>query len=86
MTLQELQKQALQLSIRDRTQLVQTLLESLKRETQPTLQRKNLSRLLGIAKSSVTAGERVLAVLLRRLGCISTYRICATALKVAIVV
>ena len=57
MTLQELQKQALQLSIRDRTQLVQTLLESLKRETQPTLQRKNLSRLRGIAKSSVTVSD-----------------------------
>jgi hypothetical protein len=52
MTLQELQKQALQLPIGDRWQLVQTLLESLKRETRPKLKQRNLSRLRGIAKSS----------------------------------
>lgn len=57
MTLQELQKQALQLPISDRWQLVQTLLESLKRETHPMSQGGNLSRLRGIAKSSGTAGN-----------------------------
>jgi len=57
MTLQELQKQALQLPISDRWQLVQTLLESLKRETYPMSQRGNLSRLRGIAKSSVAVGD-----------------------------
>ena len=56
MTFQELQKQALQLPTSDRWQLVQTLLESLKREN-PTLKRGNLSRLRGIAKSSVAAGN-----------------------------
>ena len=55
MTLQELQKQILQLPTSDRWQLVQTLLESLKRETLPILKRRNLSRLRGIAKSSVVA-------------------------------
>jgi hypothetical protein len=44
-------KQALQLPISDRWQLVQTLLESLKRETHPMPQRGNMSRLRGIAKS-----------------------------------
>lgn len=53
MIFKELQKQALQLSTRDRWQLVQILLESLKRETAPELKRGNLSRLRGIAKSSV---------------------------------
>ncbi|NKB17524.1 MAG: hypothetical protein HC770_04545 [Pseudanabaena sp. CRU_2_10] len=53
MPLQELQKQLLQLSTSDRWQLVQTLLESLKRETSPQLKRGNLSRLRGIAKSAV---------------------------------
>ncbi|MGB5634149.1 MAG: hypothetical protein WBM44_10525 [Waterburya sp.] len=50
MTLQELQKQALQLSSGDRWQLVQVLLESLKQEAHPQLKRGNLSRLRGIAK------------------------------------
>ncbi|MBD2183912.1 hypothetical protein H6S82_17780 [Planktothrix sp. FACHB-1355] len=54
MTLQEVQKQALQLPTGDRWQLVQILLESLKRETYPTLKRRNLSRLRGIAKNFVT--------------------------------
>jgi hypothetical protein len=53
MTLQELQKQALHLSTSDRWKLVQTLLESLKRENHPISKRGNLSRLKGIAKSSV---------------------------------
>ena len=56
MTLQELQRQALQLSVSDRWYLVQTLLESLKRD-HPMVKRGNLSRLRGIAKSSVTAGD-----------------------------
>ncbi|KJH70685.1 hypothetical protein [Aliterella atlantica] len=57
MTLQELQKQVLQLSTSDRWQLVQALLESLKRETHPNLKQGNLSRLRGIAKSSAATGE-----------------------------
>ncbi|MFN6569391.1 hypothetical protein [Dendronalium sp. ChiSLP03b] len=59
MTLQELQKQALQLPISDRWQLVQTLLESLQRETTSGLKKGNLSRLRGIAKSTETASEDV---------------------------
>jgi hypothetical protein len=50
MTLQELQKQMLQLPTHDRWQLVQALLESLKQEAEP--KRGNLSRLKGIAKTS----------------------------------
>lgn len=57
MTLQELQKQALQMSTSDRWQLVQALLESLKQETHPNLKRGNLSRLRGIAKSSAATKE-----------------------------
>jgi len=57
MTLQELQKQAIQLSTSDRWQLVQTLLESLKRENPPKLNQGNLSRLRGIAKSSVATSD-----------------------------
>lgn len=57
MTLQELQKQALKLSTSDRWQLVQTLLESLRQETHLALKRGNLSRLRGIAKSSVAIGD-----------------------------
>jgi hypothetical protein len=57
MTLQELQKQALQLSTSDRWQLIQALLESLKQEAHPKLKRGNLSRLRGIAKSSAATGE-----------------------------
>lgn len=52
MTLQELQKQALQLSISERWQLVQTLMESLQQETRPVQKKGNLSRLRGIAKGS----------------------------------
>lgn len=57
MTLQELQKQSLQLSTGDRWKLVQTLLESLKREASPKLKEGNLSRLRGVAKTSVATGE-----------------------------
>lgn len=57
MTLQELQKQVLQLSISDRWQLVQALLKSLKREAHPKLKQVNLSRLQGIAKSSAATKE-----------------------------
>ena len=57
MTLQELQQQALQLSTSDRWQLVQTLLESLKRETYPKLKQGSLSQLRGIAKSSVATDK-----------------------------
>lgn len=49
MTLQDIQTQALQLSTGDRWQLVQTLLDSLKRETYPKRKKGNLSRLRGIA-------------------------------------
>ena len=57
MTLQELQKQALQLSTKERWQLVQTLLESLKPETYLRLKRGNLSWLRGIAKSTAANEE-----------------------------
>jgi len=57
MTLPELQKQALQLPISDRWQLVQALLESLKREAHPKPKQRNLSQLRGIAKSSTNIGE-----------------------------
>lgn len=50
MTLQALQKQALQLPTSDRWQLVQILLESLKQETHLKSKQSNLSRLRGIAK------------------------------------
>ncbi|WP_427158472.1 hypothetical protein ACQFX9_21930 [Aliinostoc sp. HNIBRCY26] len=59
MTLQELQKQVLQLPISDRWQLVQTILDSLQRETSSELKKGNLSRLRGIAKSTETSGEDV---------------------------
>lgn len=52
MTLQELQKQLLELSISDRWALVQTLLESLQRETSSEFKKGNLSRLRGIAKGT----------------------------------
>jgi hypothetical protein len=57
MKLQEIQNQALQLPIGDRWQLVQALLESLKREANPNSKRGNLSRLRGIAKTSAATGE-----------------------------
>lgn len=51
MTLQELQKQVLQLPMSDRWQLVQTVLESIQQETILPSKKGNLSRLRGIAKS-----------------------------------
>ena len=57
MTLQDLQKQALQLSNSDRWELVQVLLESLKQEAHPKFKRGNLSRLRGIAKTSTATEE-----------------------------
>jgi hypothetical protein len=51
MTLQELQKQVLQLPMSDRCQLVQTVLESIQQETISLSKKGNLSRLRGIAKS-----------------------------------
>ncbi|MCF4968931.1 hypothetical protein [Nostoc sp. CMAA1605] len=59
MTLQELQKQVLQLPISDRWQLVQTILDSLQQETSSELKKGNLSRLRGIAKSTEASGEDV---------------------------
>lgn len=53
----ESQKQALQLPVSDRWQLVQALLDSLKREAHPQLKRGNLSRLRGIAKIPTTQVE-----------------------------
>ncbi|MFN7853937.1 MAG: hypothetical protein ACK5OU_18720 [Dolichospermum sp.] len=50
MTLQELQKQVLQLPMSDRS-LVQTVLESIQQETISPSKKGNLSRLRGIAKS-----------------------------------
>ncbi|MFN6479390.1 hypothetical protein [Nostoc sp. DedQUE07] len=52
MTLEQLQKQILELSISDRWVLVQTLLESLQRETSSELKKGNLSPLRGIAKGT----------------------------------
>lgn len=57
MTLQELQKQALQLPISDRWQLVQALLDSLQRETRSLSKKGNLSRLRGIAKTTEMSHE-----------------------------
>ncbi len=57
MTLPELQKQALQLPIDKRWQLVQTLLESLKQETNPVQKKGNLSRLRGIAKIGAVSDD-----------------------------
>ena len=56
MTLQELQKQVLKLSVRDRWQLVQFLLNSLRQNSYPA-QKKNLSRLRGVAKRSESLGD-----------------------------
>ncbi|BAZ29521.1 hypothetical protein NIES4074_19680 [Cylindrospermum sp. NIES-4074] len=62
MTLQELQKQVLELPISDRRQLVQILLESLHQETHPAVKKGNLSRLCGIAKNAgISADENVAA-------------------------
>lgn len=61
MTLQNLQKQALQLSISERWQLVQTLLESLQQETRSAQNKGNLCRLRGIAKGSGASGNEDIA-------------------------
>lgn len=57
MTLQEIQNQALLLPTSDRWQLVQVLLDSLKREAKPNPKSRDLSRLRGIAKISATTEE-----------------------------
>jgi len=57
MILQELQKQALQLSATERWELAQTLLESLKQKNSSNLERGNLSRLRGIAQNSVNTSN-----------------------------
>ncbi|MBW4537754.1 MAG: hypothetical protein KME43_01265 [Myxacorys chilensis ATA2-1-KO14] len=57
MTLQELQKQVLQLSIRDRWQLVQAVLTSLQEDTRLEVKPKNLSRLRGIAKNPTALND-----------------------------
>lgn len=57
MSLQEVKQQAFKLSVRERWELIQALLESLKQETHPKPKRGNLSRLRGIAKASVATGE-----------------------------
>ena len=61
MTLQNLQKQVLQLSTSERWQLVQTLLESLQHEARPLQNKGNLSRLRGIAKDSDASGNEDIA-------------------------
>ena len=57
MTLQDIQNQALQLPTGDRWQLVQVLLDSLKREANLKPKQGNLSRLRGIAKISAVTEE-----------------------------
>ena len=60
MTLQELQKQVLQLPMSDRWQLVQTVLESIQQETISLSKQGNLSRLRGIAKSvNISSDENI---------------------------
>lgn len=54
MTLPELQKQALHYQLAIALQLVQALLESLKREAHPKPKQRNLSQLRGIANSTIT--------------------------------
>ncbi|WP_353929411.1 hypothetical protein WJM97_13930 [Okeanomitos corallinicola TIOX110] len=60
MTLQELQKQVLQLPMSDRWQLVQTVLESIQQETISPSKKGNLSRLRGIAKgANISSDENI---------------------------
>ncbi|MBN3875654.1 MULTISPECIES: hypothetical protein [unclassified Nostoc] len=59
MTLEQLQKQVLELPISDRWTLVQILLESLQQETSSELKKGNLSRLRGIAKGTEISSEDV---------------------------
>lgn len=57
MTLQELQKQVLQLPIREWWQLVQAVLTSLQEEIRSKTKPKNLSQLREIAKNTVTQND-----------------------------
>ncbi len=57
MKIQELKKQALQLSSSERWQLVKTLLDSLQQEEKTPLEHKNLSTLRGIAKPKKASTE-----------------------------
>jgi hypothetical protein len=57
MALQDIQQQALQLPTGDRWQLVQILLDSLKRESDLKPKPRNLSRLRGIAKMSIATED-----------------------------
>ncbi|BAZ82229.1 hypothetical protein PN497_24810 [Sphaerospermopsis kisseleviana CS-549] len=60
MTLQELQKQVLQLPMSERWQLVQTVLESIQQESISASKKGNLSRLRGIAKSAnISSDENI---------------------------
>ena len=60
MTLQELQKQVLQLPMNERWQLVQTVLESIQQETISPSKQGNLSRLRGIAKGvNISSDENI---------------------------
>lgn len=60
MTLQELQKQVLQLPMSERWQLVQTVLESIQQETISASKKGNLSRLRGIAKGvNISSDENI---------------------------
>ncbi|MBE9101155.1 hypothetical protein [Vacuolonema iberomarrocanum] len=57
MTLQDLEKQVLELSASDRWKLVRSVLASLENETQAMVKRGNLLRLRGIAKNRTEAPE-----------------------------
>lgn len=57
MTLQELQKQVLQLPMSERWQLVKTVLESIQQESISASKKGNLSRLRGIAKAANTSSD-----------------------------
>lgn len=57
MTLQDLEKQVLELSASDRWKLVRSVLASLENETQAKVKQGNLLRLRGIAKNRSEAPE-----------------------------
>jgi hypothetical protein len=60
MTLQELQKQVLQLPMSERWQLVQTVLESIQQESISASKKGHLSRLRGIAKAAnISSDENI---------------------------
>ncbi|MEG3435736.1 hypothetical protein V0288_01270 [Pannus brasiliensis CCIBt3594] len=70
MTLQEIQERALQLSIEERLQLIDTLTRSLQPESRPTVKPKGLAAsLIGIAKTDAPppTDEEVEALLKERL-------------------